>query len=149
MIRVVRKKPGRLVKEMIFILALAVFLLLSCQYNSENAADRVPDLTVTPQRLVGQWVRPDGGYVLEINRVRSDGRIEARYLNPRPIHVETAELKQDEQGLGVFIELRDRGYPGSYYELTYNAADDHLTGTYFQATQRTLFEVVFLRRQSQ
>jgi hypothetical protein len=81
--------------------------------------------------------------------VRSNGRVEARYLNPRPINVGTAELRKNEESIGMFIELRDRGYPGSYYELTYNEEDDVLIGKYFQATQQTVYEVVFVRRQGQ
>lgn len=37
------------------------------------------------QKLKGRWVRPDGGYVIEIGDVDSEGGIEARYFNPMPI----------------------------------------------------------------
>lgn len=30
-----------------------------------------------PQRLVGRWVRPDGGYVLEVREIRKDGAVSA------------------------------------------------------------------------
>ena len=45
-----------------------------------------------------------------------------------------------------FIELRDVNYPGSTYDLTYDAQSDSLRGIYFQATQEQQFEVVFKRR---
>ena len=35
--------------------------------------------------------------------------------------------------LKLFIELRDVGYPGSTYTLTYLPAGDRLTGVYYQA----------------
>ena len=106
----------------------------------------VADPIINPQRLLGPWARTDGNYVLEIRRVRSCGKLEVTYNNPRPIHVETAELKQDDAKIGIFVELQDQGYPGSYYELTYNEKDDLLSGKYFQATQQAVYEVVFVRR---
>jgi hypothetical protein len=35
------------------------------------------------QRLIGQWVRPDGGYVLELKEIGDDGSLKAAYYNPR------------------------------------------------------------------
>ena len=32
--------------------------------------------------LVGQWVRPDGGYRITIRGVDADGRLDAAYANP-------------------------------------------------------------------
>jgi hypothetical protein len=128
---------------------LTITFLVACGSEAEKGSVLSSGETLNPQRLVGHWVRPDGGYVLEINRVRSSGKLEARYLNPRPIHIETAELRGDDQGIGVFIELKDRGYPGSYYELKYHEGDDLLRGNYFQATQQAVYEVVFVRRQWQ
>jgi hypothetical protein len=60
--------------------------------------------------------------------------------------VETAELRREDDQLGVFIELRDRGYPGSYYELVYSVNEDALVGRYFQALQQMVYEVIFVRR---
>ena len=127
-------------------LIILVFLV-ACGSESEKNTAASSAETVNPQRLVGHWVRPDGGYILEITRVRSSGKLEARYLNPRPIHIESAELVQNERDLGVFIEFQDRGYPGSYYELKYDRDEDLLIGNYFQATQQAVYEVVFVRRQ--
>ncbi len=39
------------------------------------------------QRLTGRWVRPDGGYVLELRDVKKEGGVHASYFNPRPINV--------------------------------------------------------------
>ena len=43
--------------------------------------------TVEFQKLIGRWLRPDGGYILEISHISSDRKMEAAYFNPRPINV--------------------------------------------------------------
>ena len=97
------------------------------------------------QKLKGKWLRPDGGYVIEIKSVTDDGAMEAAYLNPKPIHVAKAEASLDGAAMKVFIELRDVNYPGSTYTLTYDAAGDQLNGIYYQALQQQSFEVTFVR----
>jgi hypothetical protein len=99
------------------------------------------------QKLVGRWLRPDGGYVLEIRRVDAGGNIEAAYFNPRPIHVARAEASRDGSATSVFIELRDVNYPGSTYTLIYQPMNDQLKGVYFQAALKEQFEVFFMRLQ--
>lgn len=98
-----------------------------------------------PSVLVGRWQRPDGGYVIEISRVLSGGELEARYFNPRPIHVARAQVRHWERASGLFLELQDVGYPGSTYNLIYLARDDRLVGTYYQAALGETFEVFFIR----
>jgi hypothetical protein len=39
------------------------------------------------QKLKGRWQRPDGGYIMEIKSVASDGAMDAAYFNPKSIHV--------------------------------------------------------------
>lgn len=97
------------------------------------------------QKLKGKWLRPDGGYVLEIRAIRETGKLDASYLNPRSIKVSKAEASQDGETVKVFIELRDVNYPGSNYDLTYDPQSDSLKGIYYQATLRQRFEVVFVR----
>ena len=99
------------------------------------------------QTLSGRWLRPDGGYILDIRAVDARGRIEAGYLNPRPIPVARAEATRDRSTLNVFIELRAPGYPGSTYTLTYDPQRDQLAGIYFQAALQQRFDVVFVRMQ--
>ena len=96
-------------------------------------------------KLNGRWLRPDGGYVLEIRSVDASGKIDAAYLNPRPISVSKAEATRDGSTLKVFIELRAPNYPGSTYTLTYDPQRDQLTGIYFQAVQQQNFDVSFVR----
>jgi hypothetical protein len=110
---------------------------------------RAPAITLAADsgfgRLNGRWLRPDGGYVLEILGVDAGGTIDAVYLNPRPINVARAEATRDGSTLKIFVELRAPGYPGSTYTLTYDRQRDQLSGVYFQAAMGQSFEVVFVR----
>jgi len=98
------------------------------------------------QRLLGDWVRPDGGYVISVRRIEPGGRVEAAYLNPRPIPVSRAEASAAGDKARLFIELRGAGYPGSTYELLHDPAGDFLSGVYFQAALGQRFDVVFVRK---
>jgi hypothetical protein len=97
------------------------------------------------QALQGRWLRPDGGYILDIRDVEGRDTIEAVYLKPRPITVARAAATRDGSTLQVFIELRAPGYPGSTYTLTYDPTRDQLAGIYFQAALQQHFDVVFVR----
>ncbi len=98
-----------------------------------------------PQRLVGRWVRPDGGYVLEVREVARDGILKAAYFNPRPINVAKAGWRRTKGVLTVFVELRDVNYPGSTYNLQYDPTSDRLKGTYYQAVEKQTFAIEFAR----
>ena len=97
------------------------------------------------QRLEGKWVRPDGGYILELRSIKKDGSVAAAYFNPRPIKVFLAEVSRKEGRINLFVELRDINYPGSTYKLQYDPETDRMKGTYFQAVQRQTFDVEFVR----
>lgn len=97
------------------------------------------------QAVKGRWLRPDGGYVLEIRSVDSNGAIDAAYFNPNPIHVGKAEAARAGASVTVAVELRAPNYPGSTYKLTYDPRTDVLRGNYFQALERLNFDVVFVR----
>jgi len=100
---------------------------------------------VSPDRLTGRWLRPDGGYVIEIRGAQGNGVLDAGYFNPRPINVSRAEWRHDSGRLQVFIELRDANYPGSTYIMRYAPEQDRLVGDYFQAVQQQTFYVEFIR----
>ena len=74
---------------------------------------RAPAITLAADsgfgRLNGRWLRPDGGYVLEIRGVDAGGTIDAAYLNPRPINVARAEATRDGSTLKILVELRAPG----------------------------------------
>jgi hypothetical protein len=97
------------------------------------------------QRLIGRWVRPDGGYVLELKEIGKDGALQAAYFNPRPINVAQAELSRKDGALALFVELRDVNYPGSTYNLRYDPETDRLIGTYFQAVYGETYRIEFMR----
>jgi len=114
---------------------------VSATATGQSKSQAVADI----QKLVGRWLRPDGGYIIEIRNILSGGRMEVAYLNPRPINVSQARASRKSGGLEVFIELRDQGYPGSSYTLNYHPQQDIMTGIYFQAAMGQSFEVMFVR----
>jgi hypothetical protein len=97
------------------------------------------------QRLAGRWVRPDGGYILELSEAHEGGSLKAAYFNPRPIKVFQAVWARQGGKITVMVELRDVNYPGSTYNLEYDAKSDRLKGTYFQALERQTFDIQFMR----
>ncbi len=98
------------------------------------------------RRLLGRWVRQDGGYVLHLRQVDpASGKLDAAYLNPQPIHVAQAEARQEGGKTTVFVELQDVNYPGCTYRLNYFPATDQLYGTYFQAALQQSYDVEFER----
>jgi hypothetical protein len=109
--------------------------------QTQKQADVQTDL----QRLEGQWVRPDGGYILELREIKKDGSLKASYFNPRPINVFTAKWSRKEGKINLFVELRDVNYPGSKYNLQYEPVSDRLKGTYFQAVEKQTFNIEFVR----
>jgi hypothetical protein len=100
-----------------------------------------PDFSV----LRGRWMRLDGGYILSVKDVDPGGKMEAAYYNPRPINISKAQVTREGSTMKVFIELRDTGYPGSTYTLTYDAKTDRLGGMYYQAAMGQRFDVIFVR----
>lgn len=133
------------------LLAAFHFVVGFTAYRAEAATDEKAD-TGKPasaqtdfQRLEGRWVRPDGGYILELRNIKKDGSLSAAYFNPRPIKVFRAEAKQKDGRISLFVELRDVNYPGSTYTLQYDAATDRLRGTYFQAVEKQTFNIEFVR----
>ncbi len=108
-------------------------------------ADKASQGLTDVQRMEGRWVRPDGGYVLELSEIKKDGGLKASYSNPRPINVFSATWSRKEGKINLFVELRDINYPGSIYSLQYDAATDRLKGTYFQAVEKQTFSIEFVR----
>jgi len=113
---------------------------------ASSAPSPTPLSTANFDKLVGRWMREDGGYVLEIRSVSPEGKVDAAYFNPRPIHVARAEAFREGDALTLFVELRDVNYPGSTYRLQYDPAADMFSGAYVQALQGQTFDVTFVRR---
>jgi uncharacterized protein (DUF2147 family) len=99
------------------------------------------------QKLVGRWVRPDGGYVIEVRSIDPAGKADAAYFNPGPIKVGTATAKAADSTVELTVELRDVNYPGSTYRLRYDRSTDKLAGSYYQAVAGETYEIYFDRMQ--
>ena len=96
-------------------------------------------------QIEGRWVRPDGGYTLELRNAAASGSLQASYSNPQPIRVSQAAWKEVNGHVRVLVELRDVNYPGSTYTLDYDPATDRLGGEYFQAMLGETYDVYFVR----
>ena len=127
---------------------ITVILLIACAaaYSSADADDGSGQKrTANEQTLTGRWVRPDGGYILELRDIKKDGGLRAAYFNPRPIKVYQASWSRNKGALTVFVELRDVNYPGSKYDLTYDPTTGALRGTYYQAVEQQSYDIEFVR----
>ena len=143
--------PWRKTRMFLTALAVAVISILGTLWpmaETVSAASEKTDaqLPADLQRLEGRWVRPDGGYVLELSEIKKDGSLKASYFNPRPINVFTAKWSRKGGEINLFVELRDVNYPGSIYNLQYDSVSDRLKGTYFQAVEKQTFDVWFVRK---
>jgi len=127
------------------IAVLALWPMFTAPGETKPAAARGGALAPEAQRVAGRWLRPDGGYVLEIRNVASDGRLDAGYFNPNPINVAQARVRTIDGPVEVFVELRDTNYPGATYRLVYEPRDDTLIGLYTQPAVGQTFEVTFVR----
>jgi hypothetical protein len=150
-----------LVGALAVIVAVGAFLVLRPVSTSPSpapppvsppaSAPAEPAKSTSPaghERLVARWLRPDGGYILEIRSAAADGKLDAGYFNPNPIHVARAEWASKDGKLGMFVELRDVNYPGSTYDLIYDPQSDSLTGIYYQAALQQQFEVAFVKSEA-
>ena len=124
----------------------AIFSLMGERVFAENTkASKESAGQTDVQLLEGRWVRPDGGYVLELRDIKKDGSVSAAYYNPRPINVFSAKWSRKEGEINLFVELRDVNYPGSKYILQFDPKSDRLKGTYFQAVEKQTFYIEFVR----
>jgi len=124
-----------------FVFTLLFLSLFICIHNAQSQSAKEGH-----KELTGNWVRPDGGYTLVIKNIRFDGSIEAYYLNPNPINVSEARLTTASGKINIFVELRDTGYPGSNYTLTYDKENDRLVGVYHHMVLNKKFDIYFVRR---
>jgi hypothetical protein len=100
----------------------------------------------TVQKLLGRWVRSDGGYTLELRSADLSGVLDAGYFNPKSIRVSRAVWMQGGGGYQVAVELNDVGYPGATYLLTYEPQTDKLVGKYTQPQMQQTFDIEFVRQ---
>jgi hypothetical protein len=102
-------------------------------------------LTAEFETVKGRWLRPDGGYVIELKELLPNNQLAAGYFNPGPINVGEAKIYKENGFLKVFVKMQDKNYPGSTYTLIYDKANDQLRGVYFQAVQGVEYQVGFTR----
>src|SRR6516164_3914182 len=121
--RATQTSPAPKGRKIVGLLTLAVAAVLGvCLYQSRPAAtsqtaqpaatnsltsvgmNGLPAAATVFDKLVGRWLRPDGGYVLQIKSVAPNGLMEAAYFNPNPIHVARAAALRDGAGMKVFVE---------------------------------------------
>ena len=123
------------------ILTLFVVILFALAILNESiASDHEYEI------LKGEWIRPDGGYVLKINKINEDGFVDAQYLNPKSIRIQNARISLWNEYLKLVIEFDDTGYEGSTYTLYYYHEKDAIAGFYYQAQLNQTFKVVFIRK---
>ncbi|MBP1750731.1 MAG: hypothetical protein H6Q52_3270 [Deltaproteobacteria bacterium] len=134
----------------VLICIIAILIAVPALMAAENQAARTGKAErIEPKQLEGRWLRPDGGYILELRDIKKDGSLKAAYFNPRPINVAMASLQNKDGRISLSVELRDVNYPGSLYELQYDPKTDRLIGTYFQAVERQTFTIEFVRVKGQ
>ena len=134
--------------KIIYSLAAAIILVAALIFIIiNNSDDKVLINKKSPNRnlLIGDWIRTDANYLISINNVNEDGRLDVQYFNPKPINIESATWEENYGDLKIFIVLRDVNYPGSKYTLSYLPDRDILAGEYFQAVQGLNFYVEFIR----
>ena len=129
--------------KIVALTALAVWIVCFIKAETVASADK-PDFKV----VIGEWVRPDGGYIVRVRDVNPDGSVDAGYFNPNKINVAEANVSMWKGFVKLFIKLQDKGYPGSTYTLYYYTEKDALAGFYYQAEIGQTFEVVFIRKSS-
>ena len=125
---------------------LGIFLIFAILSVGNSAASSGQHTDFN--KIIGDWTRQDGGYVIRVNDILPDGTAKAAYFNPSSIKVSEARVSLWKGLVKLFIKLKDEGYPGSTYTLYYHAEKDALAGFYYQAKIRQTFEVVFLRKKT-
>lgn len=128
------------------ILAALALSLLTLSAQDGNAPPLIVPkyIAKVPERsdFVGEWLRQDGTYKLTV-AIDAEGRVTAKYFNPKPIKVESASFSGEGQETILTIVLRDEGYPGSTYQLTYNSSYLILVGKYVMPQSGQKHDVYF------
>jgi hypothetical protein len=140
-----RVKGLAMLSSLVLVFVIGVIGPPAFAIQDETRGVMVAQATPELEKLMGRWVRTDGGYAIVIKSVDPSGKMDATYFNPNPINVSKADASVVGGALEIFIELRGVGYPGSTYTLTYVPISDRLTGVYFQAAIQQKFDVVFQR----
>lgn len=130
-------------RTIIFTTVTTILLCLCC-FPGNVTSTSVETLDF--KTIMGEWVRTDGGYIVDVRKILPDGTVEAAYFNPSQINVAEARVSMRKGLIKLHIKLKDKGYPGSTYTLYYYKEKDAMAGFYYQAALDRTFEVVFLRK---
>jgi hypothetical protein len=125
----------------LLLVAVIAALTFSCNQQPPQTQPKPADKSL----LVGNWVRTDAPYRIQISELLDDGKMKAGYFNPKSINVSKAGWVNSGGVIQLYVEMRDTNYPGSNYTLTYIPERDLLAGNYFQAVEGTTFRVAFVR----
>jgi hypothetical protein len=129
----------------VIVLGFALLVATDCTAESKKQTATETKGKSGFEILAGRWLRPDGGYIIQIQSIEAGGKMVAGYFNPRPINVSKAQATKESGKIKVFVELSDVGYPGSTYTLTYDPKEDVLRGVYYQAAVKQSYDVHFTR----
>lgn len=126
-------------------LLLGSLALSLAQQPGQEPVQQVPPLIAKigeRSDFYGEWLRQDGTYRLTIAKDK-DGDVIAKYFNPKSINVESAEFRESQGEAILTIVLRDEGYPGSTYQLSFNSSYRILVGAYRMPQSGQQHEVYF------
>jgi len=138
------KKPTIIILSLV---AAVILIVVGLLYINKEPSESVLTnaKTINKNLLVGNWLRTDSDYRIQISKVNENFTLEANYFNPNPINVGGASWQESSGSLKIIVELRDVNYPGSTYTLNYLPAKDILAGDYYQAVEDLTFYVEFSR----
>ena len=122
-----------------------IFINISCSQKTPPSEKKATVKKIDPQILAGRWIRPDGGYVLEVSNIKENGSIAVAYFNPKPINVAESYWQWDNNRLNLFVKFDDVNYTGSTYTLEYLPDKKRLIGIYFQAMLGQKYYVEFTK----
>lgn len=129
-------------RPVITCLLFTLILTFGVIFVNPAISEEIPNFKI----IEGEWFRPDGGYVIHVRNINSDGSVDVGYFNPAKINVSESKVSEWKGLTKLFVKLQDSGYPGSSYTLFYYAEKDVLAGFYYQAEMEKTFEVFFLRK---
>jgi hypothetical protein len=128
-------------QRLVFVLLIVGFVCLTA-----FVVYKLQSKKIDYQPLLGQWLRPDGGYVIDIKSIDQNGKMETAYLNPKPINVSKAQASINNDKIELLIELRDQFYPGNYYTLTFDPESKQLIGVYHHLGLNQNFDIYFIKQ---
>jgi len=119
----------RTIMLLTFVVAISsIDVLAEDGSNAAGAEGISPPQRLNFELLTGEWLRTDGGYLIRVSDIKTNGQVKAEYFNPKPIHVAEATVSTWKDLMKLFIKLQDKGYQGSTYKLYYYAEKDALVG---------------------